>query len=47
MICQPCQERDHPRCEDAQRGESARYSSCYCQHKTEVQPEPATGPAGE
>jgi hypothetical protein len=47
MICKPCQEREHPRCEDNQRGDAARYRSCNCQHKGEVQAEPATGPAGE
>ena len=47
MICPPCRERAHEDCEDRQRGDAARYSSCYCQHVGEVQAEPATGPAGE
>jgi hypothetical protein len=47
VICPPCREREHARCEDRQRGDSARYSSCHCQHKGEVKAEPATGPAGE
>lgn len=46
MICKPCQHREHARCDDAARGDAARYRSCDCQHR-EVAPEPATGPAGE
>ncbi len=47
VICKKCQAREHRRCEDNQRGDAARYRSCNCQHKGEITPEPATGPAEE
>jgi hypothetical protein len=57
MICTPCRNTDHDTCIDKMRAPepvdtrgkplTPRSTTCLCQHKVPVKPEPATGPAGE